>query len=176
MSQQITNEIVDIPVKKQREDDRIVLIQPTKIKLGYSFNPEMGIGVFATDTIIPGEIIERCPMVQLAFRGRYHNDPQISRYLYTNRCGCQQCGIHGPHMYMVLGYGMLYNHQNEPNTEWKFDWGKNYADVIAVKHIEPETEIFVSYGNRYFSNRPYFSKDGKDKDQYNPEEKALIEN
>jgi hypothetical protein len=153
----ITNQTVEIPIKEKR---KIEFVQPTKIKLGYSFNESMGLGVFATKDIEPGELIERCYMVQLADRSRYQHDRQIKRYLYTNRCSCQQCMIHGVHMNMVLGYGMIYNHQDEPNTEWNFKWADDYADIICVKQIKEGQEIFVYYGSSYFKGREYFSQSG----------------
>lgn len=127
-----------------------------KVFLGHSLDPSVGLGVFASQGFAEGDLIERCPMIQLGFRSRYHSDPQLSRYLYNDKsCGCEQCKMHGHHMFMVLGYGMLYNHQNEPNARWAFDYAKLVADVIALRAIGPEEEVFVSYGDKYFSNRPY---------------------
>jgi SET domain-containing protein len=57
---------------------------------------------------------------------------------------------------MVLGYGMIYNHQNNPNTEWRFNYQGLLADVVAIKPIKASDEIFVHYGNNYFKNREYF--------------------
>lgn len=161
MNTQLSNETITIPVgDKKIERPKVNYLQPRKIRIDYSFNPDMGIGVFATETIEPGELIERCPMVQLAHRSRYHHDPQITRYVYTNKnCGCKDCMTHGHYMSMVLGYGMLYNHQDNPNTEWRFEWEKSFADVTCTKRIEAGEEIFVSYGNNYFKNRPYFSSE-----------------
>lgn len=130
----------------------IEFLQQTKIKLGFS-NIHFR-GVFATADINSGEIIERCPMVPLAFRSRYHNDPQIWEYLYTQPiCPCNECKNHGFVFYMVLGYGMMYNHQDTPNTRWHFDYSKLIADVIAERDIKTGEEIFVSYGDKYFKNR-----------------------
>lgn len=136
---------------EKTEPERVPLFRPTKIELGYS--DVHGRGVFATNDIKKGELIERCPMIQLAFRTKYHKDPQLFNYLYTNSsCGCEECQRHGNHMYMVLGYGMLYNHQDAPNANWSFNWSANVADLIAQKDIATGTEIFTSYGSRYFSN------------------------
>jgi SET domain-containing protein len=54
---------------------------------------------------------------------------------------------------MVLGYGMLYNHQDKPNTKWVFNFKNLLGDVVAVKPIKAGEEIFVSYGPNYFKNR-----------------------
>ena len=129
---------------------------PNKIEVRLSADPTVGIGVYATVDIAKDDLIERCPMVQLDFRSRYHSDPQLSRYLYNDQgCKCDQCAIHGHHMFMVLGYGMIYNHQNEPSAQWKFDFPKLIGDVMALKDIAAGEEIFVSYGDKYFKKRPY---------------------
>ena len=131
-------------------------VQSKKVIVKMS-NPELGLGVFATEDIKIGELIERCPMIQMSWRSRYLNDPIISKYLYSDSgCNCEHCQLHGHHMYMVLGYGMIYNHQNEPNTEWRFNYKNLIADVIAIKPINANEEIFVYYGNNYFNNREYF--------------------
>lgn len=130
-----------------------VYFQPKKIIIKLS-SKEMGIGVFATDNIENGELIERCPMIQMDWRNKYLGDPQLHRYLYTNSsCKCEQCQIHGVNMFMVLGYGMLYNHQDEPNTNWNFNFKDLIGDVIASKDIKKGEEIFVSYGPNYFTKR-----------------------
>lgn len=140
------------PVKEQTPPpEPPPLFRPTKIALGYS-QLVSGRGVFATGDIQQGELIERCPMVQLNFRSKYHKDPQLFTYLYTNgSCQCEECKRHGNHMYMVLGYGMLYNHQDAPNANWRFNWAENIADLIAQTDIAAGEEIFTSYGNGYFN-------------------------
>lgn len=137
--------------KKIMEKEKINLLQPKKIKLDYSqihFR-----GVFATEDIESGEIIERCPLVNLDFRGKYHGDPQIWNYVYTNKCDCKECERHGPNLYMVLGYGMLYNHSDTPNTIWDFDYPNLIGDVVSQMPIKKGEEITVSYGDAYFNKR-----------------------
>lgn len=127
-------------------------IQSTKIVVNYSGIE--GIGVFATQDIKQGEIIERCPMVRLGWRSNYVHDPVIWKYLYTQpKCDCDDCKNHGFIFWMVLGYGMIYNHQDIPNTKWSFNYKQAIADVVATKDIKAGEEIFVSYGSTYFKNR-----------------------
>lgn len=137
-------------------------IQPTKIIVKMS-TPELGLGVFAIQNIAEGELIERCPMIQMAWRSRYLGDPMISKYMYSDQgCNCSQCQMHGHHMYMVLGYGMIYNHQDEPNTKWEFNYKNLLGDVVAIKQIKAGEEIFVHYGSSYFKNREYFDVSSKE--------------
>ena len=55
---------------------------PKKIEIGYSSLE--GRGVFATEDIVPGEIVERAPLVVMGFRMNYHKDPTIWNYMFTN--------------------------------------------------------------------------------------------
>lgn len=119
-------------------------------------------GVFSTTTIQKGELIERCPLVPLLNRSRYQHDATIWDYLYGHtNCSCQECKNHGFVFYMVLGYGMIYNHDDNPNASWVFYYDKLYADLIAEKNIETDQEIFVSYGTKYWEAREQKVDDAK---------------
>lgn len=130
----------------------IEFFRPNKIIVGYS-KVIPGRGVFATEDFKKGDLVERCPMVQMGWRSNYLKDPVIWQYLYTDRCDCNDCKNHGSLFYMVLGYGMLYNHQDYPNCDWKFNYKELYADVVANTKIKKDEEIFVSYGSNYFRDK-----------------------
>jgi hypothetical protein len=137
-----------------RSDDpkKLEFLPPTKIVLGDSIIHHRG--VFARQDIQPGEVVERCPMIQMEYRSKYQLDPQIFNYLYAQPpCKCNECQKHGMIMHMVLGYGMMYNHQDNPNAKWKFNYSQLFADVIAVRPIKNNEEIFLSYGNYYFTDK-----------------------
>jgi len=61
---------------------------------------------------------------------------------------------------MVLGYGQVYNHQNDNNAQITFDMKTLTADIRARRGIAAGDEIFVSYGDKYFQNRKYISATG----------------
>lgn len=110
-------------------------------------------GVFAKTHISKNQIIEECPIVPLSNRSRYHNDPAVINYMYANKnCDCSECKNHGYIYYMVLGYGMLYNHNETPNAQWNFDYKNFIAKLVAVQDIQESEEIFVSYGKEHMVN------------------------
>ena len=112
-----------------------------------------GRGVFSLRELKKGDIIERCPLLELGNRSKYQLDPVIFGYSYAQPlCGCYDCDKHGFVMHLALGYGMLYNHQDDPNALWKFNYAQLLGDVIAVKDIKSGEEIFVNYGNCYFDS------------------------
>lgn len=139
--------------KQEHQQNNVVkYLAPVGIRVDYS--SVAGIGVFATQDFNKGDIIERCPMVRMEHRSKYVTDPTINNYMYTQpKCPCNDCQNHGYYYWMVLGYGMLYNHQDFPNCDWTFVWKNKYADVVANKDIKMGEEIFVSYGPNYFRNR-----------------------
>lgn len=133
------------------EPQKLDYLSPSKIVVGDS--PVHGRGVFATSKIYKGEIIERCPLVEMEYRSKYQLDPIIFGYMYAQPpCNCEDCEKHGFVFHMVLGYGMIYNHQDKPNALWKFNYTQLLSDVIATKDINEGDEIFVSYGNCYFDS------------------------
>ena len=140
------------------QNTNIEYYSPSKVIIGES--NVHGRGIFATQSIPEGDIVERCPMVPLGFRSRYHTDPQIYRYLYSQPpCPCRECENHGFVFHMILGYGMMYNHQDNANTKWVFDYNNFIGDIVAIKDIEKDTEIFVDYGTKYFNNQPKIDLD-----------------
>ena len=122
-----------------------------RIRLGYS--DLHGRGVFATEDIKEGELIERAPLVIMAFRMNYHKDPVIWSYMFTNTCPCDECKKHGGHFLMVMGYGQIYNHQDNNSAEISFNLQGETADIVALRDIKKGEEIFVSYGSNYFKTR-----------------------
>lgn len=128
-------------------------VETYKIKYGHS--AVGGRGVFATDHIDEGELIERCPMVPLQLRSKQHTDNALWSYCYTKPlCDCNECKTNGFIFYMVLGHGMIYNHQDDNTADMKFNHKDLYVDIIANRPIKKGEEVFVSYGDGYFKNRP----------------------
>lgn len=147
---------------------------PNKIIVDYS--DVEGRGVFAVENIKKGETVERCPMIRLEHRSAYQHDPTVWKYFYTQpKCSCNDCKNHGFYFWGVLGYGMIYNHQDNPNTKWSFNYDDYYADVIALEDINKGQEIFVTYGSSYFKNKNKITVNEKPQPILSPEETRLLE-
>lgn len=80
---------------------------PTKIEIKESTNK--GLGIFAKEKIIKGEIIETTPLIKLNVP---HNSDTLFdyRFYYPKK---------GDKYVVALGYGSLYNHSEQNNADWR---------------------------------------------------------
>ena len=132
------------------QNDIVYYVSP---KLEIRNSEVHGLGVFAKEKIISGETIEICRMLQLAWRMKYHSDSVLRDYSWINNCTCKECTTHGSYMYIALGYGSLYNHSDNPNTDMKINYNDKMGTVVALMEIEQGQEVFVSYGRNYWKSR-----------------------
>ena len=54
---------------------------------------------------------------------------------------------------LVLGYGMVYNHQNNHNITYKYTDDKKFMVYKASKNIKSGNELFVNYGPNWWMKR-----------------------
>ena len=96
-----------------------------------------GRGVFASEKIRSGEILEECHYIPLPIHVQY---PDILReHLFSwpkfsdGICIC-------------LGYGSIFNHSDDKfNADWETDTSKNKFIFFATRDIEIGEEIFTNY-------------------------------
>lgn len=72
---------------------------------------------------------------------------------------------------LALGYGSMYNHSENPNAEFDYDISNQLILIKAMKPIKEDEEIFISYGDDWFSkreNEPTRLKGEIPKAQHNP--------
>ena len=99
---------------------------PTKIEIKES--PNKGLGVFAKEKILKDEIIEVCPLIKLDVP---HNSDVLDdyRFYYPKESN-------NPYYIISLGYGSLYNHNNQNNADWR-DGKPMTFEFFALRDIEP---------------------------------------
>jgi SET domain-containing protein len=121
------------------------MVPPKKI---YISNSNLhGLGVFASEKIYEGEIIEVCPIIDMGLK------KEPSHILIDYRFNWPQ-GVNDWEKQVVpTGYGMLYNHSNIPNALWRSDLVNKTFEFYAVKEINPDEEILIYYGDvEYWSD------------------------
>lgn len=102
-------------------------------------SPTHGYGVFAGKRIKKGEKIEECYFIFSKKGG----DKALEDFYFDVK------GKYG----LFTGYGSIYNHSDHPNADYSINVNKRIATIKAVKDIRKDDEIFVTYGDEWFSSR-----------------------
>ncbi|EKD53833.1 MAG: hypothetical protein ACD_60C00149G0032 [uncultured bacterium] len=97
-----------------------------------------GYGVFAGKTIRKGEKIEECYIIMT--RGK---DKALEDYYFD---------VKGKSA-ILTGFGIIYNHSDDPNADYTFNLKKRIAIIKAERTIYKGEEIFLSYGDSWFKSR-----------------------
>lgn len=111
---------------------------PAKVKVAHSIIENAGRGIVATDNILEGELIERCPIIFLT-----ENDYPLAKqtsllnYYFLNESEDRAA--------IALGYGSLYNHSFEPNATYNKFLEEGFIDFVAIKNIKAGVEVTVNY-------------------------------
>ncbi|MDR3477232.1 MAG: SET domain-containing protein-lysine N-methyltransferase [Gammaproteobacteria bacterium] len=105
-----------------------------------------GYGVFALETIKKGKIIEECYV--LISKG---GDKTLEDYYFDAK---------GKYA-LFTGFGSIYNHSVEPNADYTINIKNRIATIKADRTIQKGEEIFVSYGDEWFSSRGMKAKQSK---------------
>lgn len=102
-------------------------------------SPEKGRGVFAAKDFKAGDTIEVCPVIVIPTNQlKLMDDSVMSSYVFE--------WTEMPETYaIVLGYGSLYNHSSDPNSEFDTDYEKNTMVFTALRDIKRGEEICTDY-------------------------------
>lgn len=98
-----------------------------------------GYGVYADQVFKKGDIIEECYMLVSTHGG----DNALEDYYF--QVGKKAHGI-------PLGYGMIYNHAEDPNADYRISRERNLMVFKANRTIKKGEEIFISYGDEEWFN------------------------
>jgi SET domain-containing protein len=97
-----------------------------------------GYGVFAAKAFKKGEIIEECYII--ISRG---GDRKLEDYYFDVN------GKYG----LFTGFGIIYNHSDNPNADYHINAKRKLTTFKANRAIKKGEEIFISYGEEWFSSR-----------------------
>jgi SET domain-containing protein len=111
-----------------------------KVALRVGPSPLHGLGVFAEQSIKPGQVVEICPTIFVPDAEVEHFERTLLReYAYPWEGG----------RILVLGYGSLYNHSVAANSHYtpvvEPAFGVGVQVYSAARPIEPGEEITVNY-------------------------------
>lgn len=98
-----------------------------------------GRGVFAGGNFKTGQMIERCPVIELpASDVPLLKKTKLLNYYFIWGKDNKQVAI-------ALGYGSLYNHSYEPNATYIKNLDENIIEFVTIKPIKKNEEITVNY-------------------------------
>lgn len=96
-----------------------------------------GRGVFSTKHFLPGDLIERAPLIVIQPDDvRTLTNSIVERYWYEMDDGGTAIG---------LGFTSLYNHSSRANAVYEAASSDNTVYIVAYREIKPGTEITINY-------------------------------
>jgi hypothetical protein len=97
--------------------------------------------VIATADIAEGETIEVCPILEV---GSEDATGPLNDYTVDldGRSG----------LALMLGYGSLYNHSDDPNAQYVVEADDAYS-FMALRDIAAGEQITISYGEEWWASR-----------------------
>lgn len=100
----------------------------------------LGRGAFADRDFAPGEVVERAPVILLDYAMKELSLP-VQQVVFNWSKLCDE-----PEKYaLVLGFGSIYNHSDDPNTRYSADPENLSMIYTAVRAIKRGEQITVSY-------------------------------
>jgi uncharacterized protein len=103
-----------------------------------------GRGAFAQRAIKEGDIVERCPALEVTDKDI---GGELLNYVFYGSDANQRL--------VAMGYGMLFNHSPQPNVAYYREDGPTGAELIiyALRDIRKGEELYYNYGDDWWSTR-----------------------
>ncbi|CAO3634142.1 unnamed protein product [Cunninghamella blakesleeana] len=108
-------------------EDTVVQLPHNNLCLELRKDPVKGRGVFSTKAIKYNTLIDISPSYYLIIQ----NTHNMWKDGYA----------------LALGLGSMFNHDNKPNVGFVRDFNNNMIKYIALRDIQPNEELNISYGS-----------------------------
>jgi len=125
------------PFEKRKETFNLSRVEWTK-------RPGGDYTVFAKTQFARGEIIEICPMIILDDMAKTVSRLKDIVFEIDKKKG---------EYALVLGYGSLYRHAQEPNVDYAYNKRQKHMFFIANRPIQAREELTINYGSDYWEER-----------------------
>ena len=124
------------------------IIPPGKVYVDESLISGAGKGVFAKSEIGKGELIERCPFIEIpeGEREKFNESFLVSYFFYFGKGKEKQA--------FLLGLGSMYNHSYKPNACFEIKPSESVVEFRALKKIKEGEEILFNYKGSSKSGSP----------------------
>lgn len=119
---------------------------------------KFGHGVFATRFIPADTTIEECHHLRID-----HDDCSgiINDYVYELEPEQDDAPATSECYSLPLGWGSIFNHADEHNTEYWHDTERDLIVFHTVKDIAAGEQLFINYGNSWWETRELKPEKGK---------------
>lgn len=108
----------------------------------------MGRGVFTSEDITAGSIVELSPVIVMSSEERRLLDQTLLHdYIFEWGDEKESCC-------MALGYVPVYNHSYESNCEYEMDFSAGQISIKAVRNIGAGDELFINYNGDWNDSKP----------------------
>jgi hypothetical protein len=106
-------------------------------------SPNRGRGIFTSDRLNAGKVIEISPVIVMTAEERIFLDKTILHdYIFI-------WGEDGSHCCLALGYVSVYNHDYHSNAEYEMDFTASIIRIKTVRGIPKDEEIFINYNGAW---------------------------
>jgi SET domain-containing protein len=103
----------------------------------------MGRGVFTSENIEAGTVVEIAPVIVMNRENRKLLDQTLLHdYIFEWGDKKNQCC-------MALGYVPIYNHSYKSNCEYEMDFEQDQISIKAVHFIKAGEELFINYNGNW---------------------------
>ena len=119
-------------------------------------SPGRGRGVYTSQDLKSGELIEESPVIVMNNEERKLLDKTLLHdYIFIWGDNEMECCV-------ALGYLSIYNHDYQSNAEYEMDFENSIIRVKTVQSIKAGEEVFINYNGTWNDKKPvWFESDGK---------------
>ncbi|MBL7746439.1 MAG: SET domain-containing protein-lysine N-methyltransferase [Chitinophagaceae bacterium] len=108
----------------------------------------MGRGVFTSEPIEAGTVIEISPVIIMSLEDRKLLDQTLlHNYIF-------EWGEEKDKCCMALGYVPVYNHSYASNCEYEMDFDAELISISTVRDIKAGEELFINYNGDWNDSKP----------------------
>ena len=116
----------------------------------YSKRPNAEFTVLSKTQFAKGEIIEIAPIIFVGMEAKAVD--RLKDFIFEIEKDGKNGGMWG----LVLGYGSLYKHSDEPNVEYAYNRSNRQMYFKAARVIQAHEELTINYGRDYWEQRAMF--------------------
>ena len=108
----------------------------------------MGRGVFTSEDIPAGTLVEVAPVIVMSKEDRILLDQTLLHdYIF-------EWGDEKDRCCMALGYVPIYNHSYQSNCEYEMDFDQQQINIKTVRRIGSGEELLINYNGDWDDSRP----------------------